>query len=202
MKRASLTILASAFAVLSLQATGIAAAADKPAAASHGKPAVELKGLDRLLAMEDMKNLRLTFCRSLDTHDWTALRATMSDDFSLYWTDTAGPNGAPTRAPIEMTGADKFVTFAQQILGQGKSIHICTMPQFEYVGKDRARALWFINGYGQIGELSGLGYERLVDDYVRVNGKWLIQRAEADIEVQSFTSAQGTPVPAPQVPGK
>ena len=70
------------------------------AAAPADKPAVELAGLDRLLAMEDMKNLRLTFCRALDSHDWAALRATMADDFELYWTDTSGPNGAATRPPI------------------------------------------------------------------------------------------------------
>lgn len=196
MRLSSLTWRIGAAAILALQVPAPAFAAGPLPADPAGKPAVELAGLDRLIAMEEMKNLRLTFCRSLDSHDWAALRATMADDFELYWTDSSGPDGKATRAPIEMKGAEKFVTFAQQILGQGKSIHICTMPQFEYVGKDRARAQWFINGYGQIGALNGLGYERLVDDYVRVGGKWLIRRASADIEVQSFTS-NGAAVPAP-----
>ncbi len=201
MKISSASFRAGAALLLALQMPAAAIAADPLPADPLGKPAVELAGLDRLVAMEEMKNLRLTFCRALDSHDWTALRATMTDDFELYWTDNSGPDGKPTRAPIEMKGADKFVTFAQQILAQGKSIHICTMPQFEYVGKDRARAQWFINGYGQIGALNGLGYERLVDDYVRVSGKWLIRKAAANIEVQSFTS-NGAAVPAPLPPAQ
>lgn len=193
--------LKSAFAV----SVSIALAAGSPALAANNSPedlsvapATELQGLPRLLAMEDMKNLRLTFCRSLDNHNWAALRATMADNFELHWTDTSGPNGAATRPPIDMQGADKFITFAQQILSQGKSIHICTMPQFVYVGRDRARALWFINGYGQIGEMSGMGYERVVEDYVRVQGKWRIRRADANIEVQTMAAPQGAPLPLPK----
>ncbi|MGV7121291.1 nuclear transport factor 2 family protein [Sphingopyxis sp. 550A] len=143
------------------------------------KPEVELQGVDRLLAMEDMKNLRLTFCRSLDGHDWTSLRATMADDFELYLADESGNPGSPLAKPVTMTGADNFMGFVKQLLAQGQSIHICTMPQFLYVGKDRARALWFINGYGNIGGQTGLGFERVVEDYIHVNGKWLIQKADA-----------------------
>ncbi|QKS01111.1 nuclear transport factor 2 family protein [Sphingomonas sp. CL5.1] len=144
--------------------------------------------MERLLAMEEMKNLRLTFCRSLDSHDWKALRSTMSDNFELYFADNSGPNGAATRPPLERNSADGFVDLAKQLLSQGKSIHICTMPQFEYVGTDRARALWFINGYGQIGTQNGLGFERVVEDYVKVNGKWLIRKADARIEANVIFS--------------
>ncbi|MFT3975535.1 MAG: nuclear transport factor 2 family protein [Sphingomonas bacterium] len=167
-------------AVAVLSAAGFAAL---PAAAqtAPNPPKVELRGLERLLAMEDMKNLRLTFCRSLDNHNWAALRGTMADDFDLYFGETKGPGGPDVRPPVQLKGADKFVDFAKQLL-KGQSIHICTMPQFQYVGADRARALWFINGYGNIGEQSGLGFERVVEDYVKVNGKWLISRADARVE--------------------
>ncbi|QKS00590.1 nuclear transport factor 2 family protein [Sphingomonas sp. CL5.1] len=151
---------------------------------AEAPPKVELRGVERLLAMEDMKNLRLTFCRSLDSHDWPALRATMADDFELYFADNSGPNGSAVRPPIETRSADGFMDIARQLLSQGKSIHICTMPQFEYVGTDRARAKWFINGYGQIGAQNGMGFERVVEDYVKVNGKWLIRKADARVEAQ------------------
>lgn len=154
--------------------------------AVNDRPGVELQGLDRLLAMEEMKNLRMTFCRSLDNHDWAALRSTMTDDFVLYFADNSGPGQTPVRPPIETKGADQFVELVKQLLSQGQSIHICTMPQFVYVGKDHARALWFINGYGSIAGRTGLGYERLIDDYVRIKGKWLISKADGRIEANTI----------------
>jgi len=160
-----------------------AAAASAPAAVE--RPAVELSGLNRLLAMEEMKNARLTFCRSLDNHDWQALRSVMAEDFELYFADQSGSANPSPPAPVTMQGADKFVDFAKQLLSQGRSIHICTMPQFQFVGRDRARALWFINGYGDIGGQTGMGFERVVEDYVRVRGKWLIKRADARIEARA-----------------
>ncbi|MGC4250446.1 MAG: nuclear transport factor 2 family protein [Sphingobium sp.] len=181
------TSLWAAVAVLTLGGA-TAANAGEPTAGFPGKalsgavaPGPELTGLDRLLAMEEMKNLRLTFCRALDSHDWDALRSTMAEDFELYFVQTKGPGGPDVWKPIEMTGIENFVAHAKRIL-TGQSIHICTMPQFEYVTADRARALWFINGYGDIAGQSGLGFERLVEDYVRVNGKWLIKKADARIE--------------------
>ncbi|MGC4251376.1 MAG: nuclear transport factor 2 family protein [Sphingobium sp.] len=162
--------------------SGSAVAADTKAPQAAAKPnEPELTGLDRLLAMEEMKNARLTFCRALDAHDWKALRSTMTDDFELYFAETKGPGGPDVRPPVELKGADNFVAFAQSIL-KGHSIHICTMPQFEFVTANRARALWFINGYGNIGDQSGLGFERLIDDYERVNGKWLVKKADARVE--------------------
>ncbi|MGV7121303.1 nuclear transport factor 2 family protein [Sphingopyxis sp. 550A] len=185
-------ILLSGGAVLALTLVSGALGAAEPTAAN--KPAVEITGVDRLLAMEEMKNLRLTFCRSLDNHNWEALRATMADGFELYFADNSGPGQTATRPPLETKGAENFVTLAKTLLSQGQSIHICTMPQFVYVGKESARALWFINGYGQIGGQSGLGFERVVEDYVKVNGKWLISKADARIEASAVFPP---PAPAP-----
>ncbi|MGC4252094.1 MAG: nuclear transport factor 2 family protein [Sphingobium sp.] len=142
---------------------------------------VELSGLDRLIAMEEIKDLELRFCRAHDTHDWAALRSTIADDFELYFAQTRGPGGPNVWTPIELTGAENFVAHVKRVL-TGHSIHICTMPQFQSVTADRARALWFISGYGDIAGQAGLGFERLVKDYVRINGKWLIKKADARIE--------------------
>ncbi|MFT3975537.1 MAG: nuclear transport factor 2 family protein [Sphingomonas bacterium] len=161
-----------------LLAVFFASAASAQGNAGHGK---ELEGLPRLLAMEEMKNLRLTFCRALDSHDWPALRSTITDDFRQYFAETKGPGGPDVRPPIRTTGGDAYVAFVKNIL-KGQSIHICTMPQFEYVTADHARASWFINGYGAIASQSGLGYERLIEDYVRIGGKWRISAVDARVE--------------------
>lgn len=152
--------------------TGVAAA----------PPREVLSGMDRLLAMEEMKNARMTFCRALDDHDWRALRETMTDGFELYFADETGTPNPGLPEPAEMKGADTFVAFAQQLLGHGRSVHICAMPQFDFIDSDHAKALWYIIGYGDIGAQTGLGFERLVDDYVRIDGKWLIERSDARIQ--------------------
>ncbi|MGC4252231.1 MAG: nuclear transport factor 2 family protein [Sphingobium sp.] len=164
--------------------SGAAMAADAQADkadAREAAPGPELTGVDRLLAMEEIKNARLTFCRALDAHDWPALRSVITDDFKQYFAQTDGPGGPNVRPPIVTTGGDVYVDFVKKFL-TGHSIHICTMPQFEYITKDRAKALWFINGYGDIGDMPGLGYERLIEHYVKVNGKWLAQSVDARVE--------------------
>lgn len=180
MSKSVKTFCGAVGALMVTLAWGSASAGD--AKVADAPPATELTGVKRLLAMEEMKNLRMTFCRSLDNHNWAALRSTMADDFELYFADVSGSENPSPPKPIELKGADQFVDFVKQYLSQGRSIHICTMPQFEYVGTDRARAMWFINGYGNIGTSTGLGFERLVDDYVRIKGKWLIKKADGRIE--------------------
>ena len=187
MKRMSKGLLAGAVLLGCAVPVGIGVMAATPVAkAARG----ELTGVNRLLAMEEMKNLRMTFCRSLDNHDWAALRATMTDDHYLYFAHTKGPDGPDLRPAMETKSADEFVAFARQLL-RGQSIHICTMPQFETVTANHARALWFINGYGAIGDQSGLGFERVVEDYVKINGKWLIKKTDARVEAHgSFPETQ------------
>jgi hypothetical protein len=159
----------------------VAGAAHAAEAATPARTEPELAGVERLLAMEEMKNDRLTFCRALDARDWDALRSVMADDFELDWKDVSGANPPLLPQPVKMKGADAFVTFAKTVLAQGKSDHVCTMPQFVFVGRDHARALWHISGLGQIAGQSGEGFERVVENYVRVNGKWLSQKADVDI---------------------
>ncbi|QKS00596.1 nuclear transport factor 2 family protein [Sphingomonas sp. CL5.1] len=171
--------------VLALIATGPVMAAEGPGSVGKSMPMAapgpEIAGLDRLLAMEEMKNLRQTFCRSLDSHDWNLLRTTISDDFEMYFAQTDGPDGPNVRPPIEVSGVTDYMAWLKRYL-TGHSIHICTMPQFVFVTANRARALWFIQGYGEIGGQSGMGFERIIEDYVRINGKWLIKKADGRVE--------------------
>ncbi len=160
-------------------------------------PEVELTGVERLLAMEEMKNLRLTFCRALDARNWSALRSTMADDFELYFAHTDGPDGEDLRPPIKVSSADEMVALARQLIPEGAAVfHICTMPQFDYVGTDRARAEWFINGFGEIAGQGGLGFERVVEDYVNIDGKWLIRKADARVQGHAIFPEQAGEAPA------
>ena len=193
MKELSKGLLAGAMLLSSAFAGGASAAAAEPTKQAN---AGELTGLDRLLAMEDMKNLRLTFCRSLDNRNFEALRSTMADDYELYFAQTQGPGGPDVRPPVVVHSADDFVNWFKMAISaqagqindpalQGSSIHICVMPQFETVTANSARALWFINGSGGIGgQALGLGFERVVEDYVKINGKWLIKKSDARVEAQ------------------
>ncbi|MGC4253121.1 MAG: nuclear transport factor 2 family protein [Sphingobium sp.] len=146
------------------------------------KPATELKGAVRQSTIEELSNLRFNFHRSIDRHDWNGLRATVTDDFEVYFADNSGKGGTAVRPPIEAKGADNFLALVKQIVGDIPMTHVCTMPQFEYIGKDRARARWLVFGYGAVGPQGSLGFEEVIDDYVRINGKWLIRRSEARIE--------------------
>ncbi|MGC4250117.1 MAG: nuclear transport factor 2 family protein [Sphingobium sp.] len=169
---------AAAAALVLLPVSGMAAQADTPAAEPVPAHGPELSGLERLTAMEEVKDLRLTFCRALDSHDWTTLRSTMTDDVELHTADASGK----TDIVFDKKGIDEAMAFMQQILSHGDTDHICVMPQFQFITADQARALWFIDGYGDMNGKVILGFERIVEDYVRVGGKWRIKKADARMQ--------------------
>ncbi|MFC9471853.1 nuclear transport factor 2 family protein [Nocardia sp. NPDC056952] len=159
--------------------------------------------LERLIAIEDCKQARYNFHRSLDTKDRDRYLSTVSADLVFIPKD-ANNLDLPE---IVMNGADTFWGFAEQVLLSRKSIHLGVAPQITVIDENNATGFWYIYGYGELteaeaaekaaeakeidehakqaleifaadagGSKKSLAFESIEDEYVRIDGKWVISR--------------------------
>jgi len=144
-----------------------------------------LNDVQKLLAIEELKMLRIRFCRAIDTCDWDKLQSTMTEQCRLYFADETGTGKLNLDKPVEIHGRKAILEFVQMFTAGRRMVHIATMPEIEFESDDRARGLWNVEGFSEgmapMG-LVGMGFEDVVDDYVRVNGKWFIGNIEARIK--------------------
>lgn len=139
--------------------------------------------IERLIAVEDIKFMRASFCQALDRRDFTALEAMLTPDAKILFSDESGHG---LTQPVELNGRAAFSAFVKEFTGTAKMVHTLTSPQIEIRSADTAHGFWYCEGYSaaskERGLAIGIGYETLEDDYVRVNGKWLIKNLTARIQ--------------------
>jgi SnoaL-like domain len=139
------------------------------------EPAHELVAHDRtttLLAIEAIKQLKARYCRFLDTKDWAAWRALLTDDFL---SDTSEAGGKL------IIGADEFVAFTRRGIGrpaQATSHHVHA-PEIELTSVTTARGVWGLQDVVRFGPgVTLIGYGHYHETYQNVAGQWLIKSSK------------------------
>ena len=69
--------------------------------------------------IEAIKQLKARYCRTMDSKDWAAMRRVFTDDVTMDTTDSGGD---------VQTGADDFLTFLVQAIGDVVTVHQCHTP--------------------------------------------------------------------------
>lgn len=145
-----------------------------PAAATAVAP------IDRLLAIEDIKQLKARYFRCVDQKDWECWRNVFSPDFVYQ-----RPSGA-------IRGGDGMIEFIKMVglSDRVKTVHHGHMPEIEILSPTTARGIWaanYLHHYplGQPYETTGKevaapgkGNETFTyyyETYVKIDGKWFIQ---------------------------
>lgn len=129
--------------------------------------------LDRLLSLEEIKQLKAKYCRFLDTKQWARLAALFSEDASFE-----GFGSAPNGATVSM-----FIQGVSSRMAMSTSVHHCHTPEIVFDSSDRARGIWAMEDYVQwppgapvveAKDSCGFkGFGHYEERYVRVNGRWL-----------------------------
>ena len=119
--------------------------------------------------IEAIKQLKARYCRTMDTKDWAAMRAVFTDDVVM---DTSASGGGV------IEGADAFMTFLVETIGDVVTVHHCHTPEVDIVSPTDATGWWAMedmlrwpNGM----ELHGYGHYR--ETYAKVDGQWRIARS-------------------------
>jgi hypothetical protein len=147
--------------------------------------------VDKLLAIEEIKQLKARYFRFLDTKDYKGLATVFAED---AWFDArdAKRNGSDDRTLSEKRGDEWFprgganvVAFIQKATEPNQTLHHGHMPEIEILSETTARGIIAMedsNRYARApgspdlhgsSSLHGFGHYR--ETYSKVNGRWVIQ---------------------------
>jgi hypothetical protein len=124
----------------------------------------------RLLAVEEIKQLKARYFRYMDTRRWDDLRSVFARDAHL---DTDG---------FTADGRDGIVAFLQRVLRDARTVHHGHMPEITITSATTARGTWalfdyveFVSADGSDAAPRGLfGYGHYEEDYVVEDQAWRI----------------------------
>jgi hypothetical protein len=144
-----------------------------------------MNAIDRLLAIEDIKQLKARYFRALDTRDMDVYGATFTDDAQI---DVRGVTDSTSTGDGEaMQGFDEgavfvggraFAEFVSEVVKTIRTAHHGHMPEIEIQSATTARGVWAMEDH--IWFAPGAphrmlhGYGHYHETYRKVDGVWLI----------------------------
>jgi uncharacterized protein (TIGR02246 family) len=132
--------------------------------------------------VEAIKRLKARYCRTMDTKDWAAMRRLFTDDVVM---DTTASGGGVT------TGADDFMAFLQDAIGDVLTVHHCHTPEIDVTAATSASGVWAMEDMLRWPDGSELhGYGHYHETYEKVDGEWRIKRSELTRLRMDFTTAE------------
>lgn len=131
--------------------------------------------LQRLVDIEEIKQLKARYFRTMDRKDWDGFGLVFASDAVLEVPEV----------DLVTSGRDAIVAFVSGAVGTARTVHHGHMPEIEITGPDSARGTWAMFDYVEWdadGETRvGLhGYGHYVEDYVREDGQWRIGRSRLE----------------------
>jgi hypothetical protein len=120
--------------------------------------------------LDAIQQLKARYFRLMDTKDWAAFRRVFTDDVVI---DTSESDGGI------VTGADGFVAFLEEVLGEAVTVHQGHMPEIELTSDTTATGIWALqdlitwpNG------MQLVGYGHYHDTYVKGPDGWRISSSK------------------------
>jgi hypothetical protein len=127
-----------------------------------------LSDLERMAAIEDIKQLKGRYQRALDGHQWEVFASCLTEDFTVR-DDSMGRS---------TEGRDQVIANIREALGKfSLRKHYMILPEIEITSSTTAKGKWTLTDFEA-------WYE---DEYVKENGEWKVRRthvhrSEADIQ--------------------
>jgi uncharacterized protein (TIGR02246 family) len=132
--------------------------------------------VQRVADIEEIKQLKARYFRTLDTKDWDAFGAVFTRDAVLEIPE----------ADMVTSGRQAIVDFVSRALDGARTVHHGHMPEIELMGADVARGTWAMFDYVEWpptedgGRVGLQGYGHYVEEYVRESGAWRIHRSRLE----------------------
>ena len=124
--------------------------------------------IERLLAIEDIKQLKARYFRSMDNKRWTEMAQVFTHDAVM------DADGYVTE------GRQAIIAFLKNVLKDVRTVHHGHMPEIEVKSAISARGIWAMFDYVEFpsdGAPQGLkGYGHYEEEYIVEDGAWRIKR--------------------------
>ncbi|MFI5956057.1 nuclear transport factor 2 family protein [Cryptosporangium sp. NPDC051539] len=151
---------------------------------------MESRTLEHLLTLEDLRQLKYRYLRSVDQKDWDGLADTLTEDaVADYGTPAMGDR-------LLLEGRDAIVSFMRENLGPGLiSVHAAGHPEITVNG-DTATGTWAFTDTVIVPEyqivIQGAAFYQ--DTYARGDdGTWRISRTGYDRTYEAMVSLSDLP---------
>lgn len=147
-----------------------------------------MNNIDRLIAIEEIKQLKARYFRCVDTKDWADYSRVFAPDVQFDISDDM-PDGV-------FTGADKAVETARNGLADCLSIHHGHCPEIDITSDTTATGIWAMEDMLRWSEAAEFpnqtmhGYGHYYEEYEKIDGRWHIKKmklARLRVDVQEGT---------------
>jgi hypothetical protein len=101
--------------------------------------------LSRLVAIEEIKNLKARYCRFSDTRDDEAFEALFADD--LVWTLMSADGKTALKQIHGRQEQHAWRASLRETRLAGFSVHHCHTPEIEIIDEDHATGIWAMSDY-------------------------------------------------------
>lgn len=121
---------------------------------------------DELVAIEQIKQLKARYFRTMDARDWAAMRKVFTDDVVMDSTDSGG---------TRIEGADEFMTFLPDVLAGAVTVHHGHMPEITITSPTTATGWWALEDTIRWPDGTTLhGFGHYQETYRRLDDGWRI----------------------------
>jgi len=134
--------------------------------------------------IEAIRQLKARYFRTMDTKDWAGMRQVFTDDVVV---DTSEGGGGV------VSGADEFMAFLQEALGEATTVHQGHMPEIDVTSDTTATGIWALNDiviFPTGVRLDGYGHYH--ESYEKVDGAWRIKSLRLTRLHMDFAVPEGT----------
>ncbi|HEY9556165.1 MAG TPA: nuclear transport factor 2 family protein [Acidimicrobiales bacterium] len=117
--------------------------------------------------IEAIRRLKARYFRTMDTKDWAGMREVFVDDVVIDTRESGGDR---------IEGADTFMAFLQDALGEATTVHQGHMPEIDVTSDATASGIWSLNDI--IIWPNGMrldGYGHYHETYEKAGGEWRIK---------------------------
>ena len=117
--------------------------------------------------VEAIRQLKARYFRTMDTKDWSGMRAVFTDDVVM---DTSSSGGGV------IAGADEFLAFLEPTLRDVVTVHHGHMPEIEITSPTTATGIWAMEDMLRWPDGTEMhGYGHYHETYEKVDGEWRIK---------------------------
>lgn len=136
--------------------------------------------IDRFMAIEEIKDLRLAYSAYFDSQDIEKLGSIFAEDAVCEFDEEYGGDWVGRE-----TIKKNYAAVAEQLGAPYNAIHAVTNPWIELTGPDTAKGRWYLldilTKQGQLTSQGGHANPLLYvgvyeDEYRKIDGTWLISR--------------------------
>ena len=138
---------------------------------------VRMNAIDRVIASEEIRNLKARYWLGVDSRDAAMIKATLAPDVTADYTEVAPPAGNAVSEVLH--GADAVAAAVAATPAEpGGGLHFGGQPVIEVTSATTATAIWPMLGLGHVAPKGATRVGELYyyhDSYERIDGAWKIK---------------------------